>query len=84
MPHTAALCCNKQQRKTPRAQQYTSLLIPCAHGKLDVKHRRTTPKPETHITAVEKEAALARKQSTNKYASGTTTTTTTTTHTTAT
>ena len=35
----------------PRAQQHTSLLIPCAHGKLNVKHYRTTPKPETHITS---------------------------------
>ena len=34
----------------PRAQQHTNLLIPCAHGKLNVKHYRTIPKPETHIT----------------------------------
>ena len=64
MPHTATrCCCNKQQHKTPRAQQHTSLLVPCAHGKLNVKHYRTTPKPETHITrhVVEKEAALYRK-----------------------
>ena len=27
----------------------SSLLIPCAHGKLNVKHHRTTPKPEMHI-----------------------------------
>ena len=62
MPHTAALCCKKQQQqKTPRAQQYTlSLLISCAHAKLNVKYHRTTPEPEIHIT-VEKEAALARK-----------------------
>ena len=45
MPHTAALCCKKQQQqKTPPAQQYTSsLLAPCAHGRLNVKHHRTTP-----------------------------------------
>ena len=62
MPHTAARCCNKhQQQKTPRAQQNTSsLLIPCAHGKLNVKPHRTTSKPDIHIT-IEKEAALARK-----------------------
>ena len=48
MPHTAACCCSKHQQKMPRAQQYTSLLIPCAHRKLNVKHHRTTPKPETH------------------------------------
>ena len=52
VPHTAArCCCNKQQHnKTPRAQQYSSPLVPCAHGKLNVKHYRTTPKPETRIT----------------------------------
>ena len=38
LPQTAARCCNKQQQKTLRAQQYTSLFIPCAHGKLIVKH----------------------------------------------
>ena len=46
----AARCCNRAAENTPRAQQHTSLLIPCAHGKLNVKHYRTTPKPETHIT----------------------------------
>ena len=70
MPHTAsrrfALCCKKQQQqKMPCAQQYTSSpVIPCAHGKLNVKHHRTTPKPAIHtsITAEKDEAALARKQ----------------------
>ena len=41
--------------------------MPCAHGKLNVKHHRTAPKPEIHTyITVEKaeEAALARKQST--------------------
>ena len=47
----AARCCNRAAEDTPRAQQHTSLLIPCAHGKLNVKHYRTTPKPETHITS---------------------------------
>ena len=48
----AARCCNRASAEdTPRAQQHTSLLIPCAHGKLNVKHYRTTPKPETHITS---------------------------------
>ena len=53
MPHTAALCCKKQQqKKTPRMQRYTSsLLIPCTHGKLNVKYHRKTPKPDIHITA---------------------------------
>ena len=46
---TVARCCKKQQQqKMPRTQQYTSsLLIPCAHGKLNVKHHRTRPKPES-------------------------------------
>ena len=47
----AARSCNKKQQKTPHAQQYTSLLLPCAHGKLNVKHYRTSPKPETHVTS---------------------------------
>ena len=35
----AARCCNRASAEdTPRAQQHTSLLIPCAHGKLNVKH----------------------------------------------
>ena len=74
MSHTTARCCKKQhqQQKTPRAQQYTSsLLVPCAHGKLNVKHHRTTPKPEIYANiTVEKEAALARKFSTKMYRSG--------------
>ena len=33
------------------AQQYTSsLVIPCAHGKLNVKHHRTTSKPVVHTS----------------------------------
>ena len=28
--------------------------MPCAHGKLNVREHRTTPKPETHITSEEK------------------------------
>ena len=50
-PPLSDLCCKKkQQQKTPRAQQYTStLVVPCAHGKLNVKHHRTTPKPEIRI-----------------------------------
>ena len=38
-----------------------------------MKQHRTTPKPETHITA-EEEAALSRKQSTKTLTSGTATT----------
>ena len=63
-PPLSDLCCKKQQQKTPRAQQYTSsLVISCAHGKLNIKHHRTTPKPKiyTTITAEKNEAALARK-----------------------
>ena len=48
--HRRSLPLQQQQPKTPRAQQYTSLLVPCAHGKLNAKHYRTAPKPETHIT----------------------------------
>ena len=47
----AARCCNTAAEDTPRAQQHTSLLTPCAHGKLNVKHYRTTPKPDKHITS---------------------------------
>ena len=57
---SAATSSSKQ--KTPRAQQCTpSLLIPCADGKLNAKHHRTTPKPEIHITVEKAEAALTRK-----------------------
>ena len=66
-PYTVALClsavcCKKQQQqKTPCAQQCTSsFLIPCADWKLNVKHNRTTPKPEIHITVAKAEAARAR------------------------
>ena len=71
-------CCNKRQQKTPRAQQYTSLLIPCAHGKLNVKHHRTTPKRETHITSRGRSCAGEKKENrVNKktYPIGTATTT---------
>ena len=39
-------------------------MIPCAHGKLNVTHYQTTPKPAIHtsITAEKDEAALARKE----------------------
>ena len=47
MPLAAAT----KQRKTRRARINTSLLIPCAQGKLDVKNYQTTPKPETHMTS---------------------------------
>ena len=57
VPHTAARRCSMQQEKTPRAKQYTSLLMPCAHGKLNVKHHRTIAKPETHITRRERSCA---------------------------
>ena len=41
-PALSDVCCKKQQQKTPRAQQYpSSLVTPCAHGKLNVKHHRT-------------------------------------------
>ena len=63
-PPLFALCCKKEQQQTPRAQQCTSsLVIPCAHGKLNVKHHRKTPRPEIHtsMTAEKDEAALARK-----------------------
>ena len=62
-PPLHAVCCKKQQQqKTPRAQQRTSsVLILCAHGKLNVKHHRRTPTSEIHITVEKPEAALARK-----------------------
>ena len=31
--------------------------MPCAHGKLNVEHHRTTPKPETHIASRERSCA---------------------------
>ena len=55
MPHTASRrsllpAARSSSRRRPRAQEYTSsLVIPCAHGKLNVKHHRTTPKPEIRI-----------------------------------
>ena len=50
------------RRHLAQAVQCTSsLLIPCAHVELNVKHHRTTPKPEVHITVGKAEAALARK-----------------------
>ena len=73
-PPFFALCGKKhQQQKTPRAQQYkSSLVIPCAHAKLNFKHHRTTPKPEIHtsITAETGEAALARIKSTKTTTGG--------------
>ena len=39
----------------------SSLLIPCAHGKLNVKHHRTTPEPEILITVEKADAEPARK-----------------------
>ena len=46
--HTAArCCCNKQQHKTPRAQQYTSLLVPCAQK---VQCQALPDNPETGDT----------------------------------
>ena len=52
------------------AQRYTSLLVPCAHGKPNVKHYRSTPKPETHtrITrqVVDNEAALCGEKIENR------------------
>ena len=65
-PPLFALCCKKQQQqKTPRPQQSTSsLVIRCAHEKLNVKDHRTTPKPEIHtsITEEKDEVALVRKK----------------------
>ena len=53
VPHIAAGTRNEQQQKTPRAHQQTCLLKPCAHGKLNVKHHRTTMKSETPVTSRE-------------------------------
>ena len=62
LPRCAASKEQQLEQKTPRAQRCTSsLVIPCAQGKLRVKHFPTTPKPEIHtsITAEKDEAALA-------------------------
>ena len=54
-PHITDLCCVLPEvaaaEDTSRAavQCTSSLLIPCAHGKLSVQHHRTAPKPEIHI-----------------------------------
>ena len=60
------------------AQRYTSLLMPCAHEKLNVKHHRTSPKPETHITTRERSCAGEKIEistsTKNMYPSGTATT----------
>ena len=43
-------------------------MIPCAYGKLNVKHHRTTSKPEIHtsITVKEDEAALAENRASKR------------------
>ena len=46
-----------------------SLLVPCAHRKLNVKHYRTTPIPEAHITRqIVEEAALCGDKIENRAA----------------
>ena len=66
-PHTTTLCCLLQEAaaaedtSSAAVQCMSSLLTPCSHGKLNVKHHRTTPKPEIYITVEKAEAALARK-----------------------
>ena len=65
--HASALCCllpeaaASQDTSHAAVQCTSSLLISCALVKLNVKHHRTTPKPEIHITVEKAEAALARK-----------------------
>ena len=63
-PPLFAVCCKKQQQqKTPRAQQcLLSLLMPCTHGKLEVKHHRTTPKTEIHIYHGRESRSCAREK----------------------
>ena len=57
MPHTAARCCNKQQQKTPRAKQYTSLAL----TESSMWSITRQPRNRRLISQVEKEASLARK-----------------------
>ena len=75
MPHTAsrrsllsAVRSSSSRRRLARSST-RRVLIPCAHGKLNVKHHRTTLKPAIHtsITAEKDEAALA---STKTYTGG--------------
>ena len=63
----------RQSQDTSHAavQCTSSLLISCALVKLNVKHHRTTPKPEIHITVEKAEAALARESRTRTNTSGT-------------
>ena len=46
-------------QQPPRAYQYTSRMMPCAHTKVGLSQHRTTPRPGTQIRALEEEAALA-------------------------
>ena len=53
----------QHQQKTPRAQQYTSsLVIRCAHGKLNVKHHRTTSKPAIQRVSQQRKTKLCRPE----------------------
>ena len=77
MPHTARrrslISAVRSSSRRRLAQQHTSsLVISCAHEKLDVKHYQTIPRPEIHtsITAEKDEAALARQYSTKTYTGG--------------
>ena len=75
MPHIAsrrslpsAVRSSSRRRRLARSSA-RRVLIPCVHGKLNVKHHRTTLKPAIHtsITAEKDEAALA---STKTYTGG--------------
>ena len=82
--HKIIQTCNLRRTRTqpPRAYHYTSRMMPCAHGKVDVSQHRTTPRPGIKITVDEEAAPVsfggwlpARKQTQNVQTSGRATTT---------
>ena len=46
-------------QQPPRAYQYTSRMMPCAHTKVGLSQHRTTPRPVTQIRVVEETERLA-------------------------
>ena len=71
-PPLSAVCCKKQQQqKTPRVQQCTSSLpIPCAHGKLNVKHLRNRRYIYTWYHSRESRSCAGEKSNTKTNTSG--------------
>ena len=63
-----AFCCKQQQRKTSRVQQFTSsLVIPFAHGKLNVKNHRTTPIPSIYTSITAEKSKLRSPENSTEH-----------------